>query len=101
MTGWFDYDDFSGRVGETFVATALGDAATAPVTLTLAGATQHETLGGPGPDGVQRRQFSLVFTGPADQPLAQSTYDLAHDDLGPIALFLVPIGAGRYEASFA
>jgi hypothetical protein len=101
VTGWLDYDDFSGRVGETFVATALGDEGAAPVPLTLVEATQHDALGGPGPDGVQRRQFSLVFGGPVEQPLAQSTYDLAHDGLGTIALFLVPIGAGRYETSFA
>lgn len=100
MTGWLDFDDFSDRVGETFVATAL-DGEPTPVPLTLVDATQREALGGPGPDGAQRRQFSLVFGGPAEQPLPQSTYELTHDGLGSLTLFLVPIAAGRYEASFA
>jgi hypothetical protein len=47
----------------------------------------------------------LVFCGPATPVLAQATYALAHDELGPMDLFLVPVGMdveGRvqYEAVF-
>lgn len=49
-------------------------------------------------------QFSLYFHGPADRQLPQGTYALAHDALGALALFLVPIGANServvYEACF-
>ena len=49
-------------------------------------------------------QFSLYFHGPADRQLPQGTYALAHDALGAIAIFLVPIGANAervvYEACF-
>ena len=47
----------------------------------------------------------LVFSGPATPVLAQATYALAHDELGPMDLFLVPIGHDvegnvQYEAVF-
>ena len=35
--------------------------------------------------------FSLVFRGPGDAFLAQSTYRLCHSALGAVELFLVPI----------
>jgi hypothetical protein len=49
--------------------------------------------------------FVLVFAGPATPLLAQGTYRLAHDDLGPMDLFLVPVGRDadgtvQYEAVF-
>ena len=48
--------------------------------------------------------FSLVLRGPRAPLLPQATYRLEHPRLGPIELFLVPIGqdaeATRYEATF-
>lgn len=48
--------------------------------------------------------YSIVFSGPSDQLLAQGTYELAHDTRGVQSLFLVPLGpAGDgfdYEAVF-
>ena len=48
--------------------------------------------------------FALVFQGPQDSPLEQATYQLQHEHLGELPLFLVPIdqdGAGvYYEAIF-
>jgi hypothetical protein len=73
--------------------------------MVLLEATASSEPGGPGPDGQQRRQFSLVFRGPAAPVLPQRTYVLAHAELGELQLFLVPIGADaegmRYEAAFA
>jgi len=56
------------------------------------------------PEGFEGEQFSLVFKGPPDTPLYQQTYTLAHDEMGELALFLVPVGKEDdgmlYEAFF-
>jgi hypothetical protein len=104
--GWLTYDQFSERVGETFDV-AVGDGRVVPVVLVEA--TESSEAGGPGPDGEQRRQFSLEFRGSAGQVLPQRTYALTHAELGDLELFLVPIGPDkgpddggmRYEAVFA
>jgi hypothetical protein len=49
--------------------------------------------------------FVLAFLGPATPILAQATYTLAHHDLGPLDVFLVPVGRDadanvQYEAVF-
>jgi len=98
---WLTCADFAGRVGETFDLTADG-AAVHPVELVEA--AESTEIGGQGPDGQTRNQFSLVFRGPASPLLPQGTYVLTHAELGELALFLVPIGAEpegvRYEAAF-
>jgi hypothetical protein len=99
---WLTFDLFEGRVGEEFVVTVDGGPA---VRAELVEATEGSEPGGAGPAGQQRRQFSLVFLGPAEPVLPQMIYGLDHQDLGHLDLFLVPIGpAGggmRYEAVFA
>jgi hypothetical protein len=56
----------------------------------------------PGDGG--RPPFSLEFAGPADPVHPQATVELTHDVLGPLAIFVVPIGRDdrhtRYEAIF-
>jgi hypothetical protein len=99
---WLTYDDFAPHVGDRFdVAVPDGE----PVVLELVDATQSSAAGGRGPSGEERRQFSLVFRGPAGPGLAQGTRELRHHRLGELALFLVPIGPDaegmRYEAAFA
>jgi hypothetical protein len=99
---WLTYDDFAGREGETLeVAADDGE----PTEIELVEATEGAELGGPGPEGQQRRQFSLVFrTGPG-APWSQGIRRLTHETLGELELFLVPIGSDatgvRYEAAFA
>jgi hypothetical protein len=48
--------------------------------------------------------FSLVLAGPRSPMLPQATYALRHPRLGPIELFLVPVGqdahSTRYEVTF-
>lgn len=48
--------------------------------------------------------FALVFRGPQDIPLYQATYQLQHDQLGELPVFLVPIDQDEeglyYEAIF-
>lgn len=99
---WLTYDLFSGRVGERFEV-QLGEGDVLPIE--LAEATESTEPGGVGPEGQERRQFSLLFRSPAEGVLPQGTYLVTHDDLGELDLFLVPLGpdaAGqRYEAAFA
>ena len=47
-----------------------------------------------------RAPFSLVFQGGPDPPLPQRIYRVEHDAIGALEIFLVPIGADRYEAVF-
>ena len=51
-----------------------------------------------------RDSFSIVFRGPADRPLEQRIYRMAHDSLSSFEIFLVPIGPDQeglcYEAVF-
>jgi len=98
---WLTHDDFAGRVGEQFeMRVADGPS----VALELIEATEGSALGGRGPDGQERRQFSLVFRGPDQPVLPQGTYPLGHAELEGLELFLVPLGPDgegmQYEAAF-
>jgi hypothetical protein len=99
---WLTHDDFSGRLGDPFEVTVDDGPA---LTLVLAESSLGEELGGPGPEGQERLQFSLTFRGPATPFLPQGTYELSHAELGELPLFLVPLGPQdddmRYEAAFA
>ena len=52
----------------------------------------------------RRKEFSILFKGPAEPALEQGIYALEHGDVGSHALFLVPVNQddeGRYyEAVF-
>ncbi len=52
----------------------------------------------------ERAPFSLVFRGPIDALLQQRMYRLEHPAVGPLEIFLVPIGPDKqtmgYEAVF-
>jgi hypothetical protein len=99
---WLSFEQFSGRVGQTFQVGAGGGPT---ISAELVEATEGAEAGGPGPDGRARQQFALVFRGPVEPVLPQATYAVEHDELGRLEIFLVPIGpdgAGmRYEAVFA
>ena len=51
-----------------------------------------------------RRPFSVIFRGPAEPILPQRIYQVSHEKLGTLDLFLVPVGQGekgvQYEALF-
>ena len=99
---WLTHGQFVDRVSETF---EVRDDSVAAVTLTLVDTSVSDESGGTGPDGAERRQFSLLFRGPVDPFLPQRTYRLEHAELGALDVFLVPIGPDsegmRYEAVFA
>jgi hypothetical protein len=44
--------------------------------------------------------FALVFAGGPAPPLPQGVQRVDHDALGPLDIFLVPVGPDRYEAVF-
>ena len=99
---WLTHGQFVDRISEAF---EVRDASVAAVTLTLAETSMSDASGGTGPDGTERRAFSLLFRGPADPLLPQRTYRLEHPELGGLDIFLVPLGPDsegmRYEAVFA
>ena len=99
---WLTHAEFVGRLGEDFSLVG-GDGA--GLTLELVETIEHSEPGGLGPEGQVRRQFSLVFRGPATPVLPQGNYPLGHQELEPPELLLVPIGPDslgmRYEAAFA
>jgi hypothetical protein len=58
----------------------------------------------PGQEPVKRRPFSLIFRCGPNTHLRQQIYRLTHEQLGPLDIFLVPIGPDQqgmcYEAVF-
>jgi hypothetical protein len=90
-------DDFTGRIGETFAATAEEGRT---LTLTL---RRVDSL--PRPEGDEGREpFSLEFTDEAQDHVPQQTVEVEHADIGAFPLFVVPLGPSpdgmRYEAVF-
>lgn len=49
----------------------------------------------PDDDPDRRQPFSLIFRGPADQPLRQGVFEIENETLGTLGLFLVTIGPDR------
>ena len=92
--------DFAARVGQPFTVRLTG---IEPVELTLASVDLPGPSAGAGEMG--GRPFSLLFLGPVSRTyFRQHTYRLDHQGLGPLELFLVPLGPEggrmRYEAIF-
>ncbi len=90
-------EDFAPHVGEIFrLKLESGD--TVDVELTEAEVNKAlETRGG-------RAPFALVFRGASDLMLPQRLYELQHQKMGDLTLFLVPIGPDdkgmQFEAVF-
>ena len=88
------HESFSPLVGDTFRARH----STGLVDLFLAKAERVER-----PDQADE-SFSIVFQGPPDPFLPQAIYELEHQALGTVGIFLVPIGEESngflYEAVF-
>lgn len=99
---WLTYEAVAPLVGDVFTAEISGDGT---VALTLTEADDTGRRGGVAPDGRTRSQFTLVFRGPLDAPLAQGTYLIGSERFEARPIFIVPIRAdadGRYyEAVFA
>ena len=94
MTEMFTIDRFSEYVNTKFLM-QYGDSQSAElelISVTDVGSSPRQI------------QFSLVFLGPNEAPIAQGIYRVNHDKLGALELFLVPIGKDTngvsYEAVF-
>ena len=89
-------DDFTPCVGQVFRLTHEGRA----LELVL---LRADPSGARAPQG-GRAGFSLEFLGPSAPVLSQQIYRLEHSALGPLEIFLVPLGREeggvRYEAVF-
>jgi hypothetical protein len=75
--------------------------ATRPVELKLVDVKGYAS-GANDPSGMER--FSLFFNGPGDLQLPQRTYELEHEQLGTLHIFLVTVAQDErgfvYEAVF-
>jgi hypothetical protein len=93
------HESFRPHVGTDFAA-RLGPDATLRVTLIEVEATGPVPAGG----AARRRPFSLIFRGPRAPVLPQRIYRLEHAAMGPLEIFIVPIGPDaegmRYQAVF-
>jgi hypothetical protein len=89
-------DLFSDKVGQTWV---IDEPDAPPIELTL---TEVEALRNYAK--VAREPFSLLFTTRGDFVLPQRIFGLRHATLGPMSIFLVPIGregdTTTYQAVF-
>jgi hypothetical protein len=87
-------ETFAPRIGESFTIAAEPD----PIALVLDAAEEL----GEWPGG--RQPFDLRFRGPHDPLLEQAIYRLEHAELGPLEIFIVPIGrdadSTTYQAVF-
>lgn len=90
-----DHADFAARLGETFRIDFGGDGV-----LELELTEAAKAAGERRPDNA----FSIIFRGPRDPFLAQGIYDLEHEALGKLPIFLVPVQETEkgflYEAVF-
>jgi len=91
------HQTFAKEQGSAF---ELDYGAAAPLALELVEAT----AGKPSSVGSRRTPFSLLFRGPHQPVLPQKIYALAHERLGRLEIFIVPLGLDgegmRYEAIF-
>ncbi len=89
---------FAPRVGDAFQVRA----GAIPIALQL---TDVRELGqAQGQPSSAEYSFALSFSGSAEQPLAQGTYEFVHARMGSLAIFIVPKATGQgarsYEAVF-
>jgi uncharacterized protein DUF6916 len=98
VTGRHDVSVFTARRGEAFVL-RLPDGATQDLEL-----IEVHDLGRRETPGGELSNYGLTFLARGTAPLPQAIYHLEHPMLGPMDVFLVPIGRGaegiRYEAIF-
>ncbi len=88
-------DDFAPHVGSSFVVVHEGTSVEAE----LAEVRELDAL-----SEDFRRPFTLMFPGPQEPVLPQSTYQIKHEDLGELEIFVVPLESDEsgtvYQAVF-
>ncbi len=80
-------------------------AAVEPLEVELIEVTDLTSASGSENESSTRLPFSIVFRGPKEPSLPQNIYDIEHDKMGTLNLFIVPIGPDSegmlYEAVFS
>jgi hypothetical protein len=94
-------ENFAPAVGETF---ALDGGDAGRLELRLLESRLHHPDAPAADESGTRAPFSLLFLGPADPILPQRIYRLEHESVGPVEIFIVPVGRDEtgttYEAVF-
>ena len=94
MLGKLTIDDFRDRVGDSFLIQVDGECSIQTRLIQVA------ELGTGVPGG--RTPFSVIFQSASTDYVPQRLYDVEHEQLGTLGIFLVPLGADaggmRYEA---
>jgi hypothetical protein len=94
-------NDFTKYLNDTFY---LSSDSEEPIEAELIEVTEIETNEVPTGSNKRRNSFSIVFSGPPQPVLPQGIRALQHTEIGPLSLFIVPIGSDkkgmRYEAVF-
>jgi hypothetical protein len=97
---WPGFEQFARQVNTSFVLRA--GSKTVKLLLVEASIFSAAT---PDSEDAGNEKFSLLFRGPAQQPLEQDTYLFDHPRIGRLSIFIVPIGCldtthCYYEAIF-
>jgi len=96
--------DFAPHVNEMF---HVSGASTGPFDMELTEVSVIGRAAGASGATAGRQPFSLVFMGPGQSVLPQGICEIAHEQLGTLNIFLVPLGPDndgkgmRYEAIFS
>jgi hypothetical protein len=94
-------NDFTKYLNDTFY---LSSDSEEPIEAELIEVTEIETNEVSTGSNNKRNSFSIVFSGPPQPVLPQGIHALQHTEMGPLSLFIVPIGSDkkgmRYEAVF-
>jgi hypothetical protein len=88
------FEDFADKLGHTF---ALDEQGLPAIALSL---TEAELLAVRQAKPGARPPFALTFVAEDPRVLPQRIYRLAHDDLGVLEIFLVPIGKDPQGVSY-
>ena len=89
-------DTFQDRLDEQFAVQLDGQT----VNLVLAEATALPPATTRTDLGIRQDPFSLIFKSREGIDLPQQTYEVQHESIGPIQMFLVPVGFGECQAIF-
>jgi hypothetical protein len=99
MTARLSRQLFIDHMGSVFTVLAEGDLA---IQLTL---VEVNDLGTREVGGATIESYALLFEGPYEPLLNQSTFQFVHPEMGELVIFIVPIGprggAMGYEAVFS
>ena len=101
MSTYPTYTEFAACLGTSFAVQAAVDT---PVIIELTKATPSSPPNRPDKPALRQEPFHLLFKGPLQVCLSQQTYELQHDTLGSLLIFLVPVDQDQegfyYEAVF-